>query len=147
MDVAVSAMAVSVALEVAAYAIPPGAASALGHGAGVGTTRGLDAVSFFMDAMIWGPLGVSVLCAGIAMWQARLFPWPLWVLAVVAGIGGIVAAAFATAPSVSGVAGAGTTLAALAFWVWMLWAGVLLVLRTPRRDSRSADAASQGATG
>jgi hypothetical protein len=139
MDLAVPAMAVSVALETAAYAIPSGAAWAVGHGTGLDTVRGLDAVAFLMDAVIWGPIGIALLCSGIAMWQSRLFSWPLWALAVVAGVGGIVAGVFGTAPSMAGVTDAATTVAALCFWVWMLWTGVLLVLRTPSRAARSAE--------
>jgi multidrug transporter EmrE-like cation transporter len=147
MDLAVAAMAVSVALEIATYAIPSGAAWALGHGSGLAVTRGLDSVSFTLNQMLWGPIGVSVLCAGIAMWQARLFPWPLWALALLSGVSGAVVAAVASSPSWYGVADAGTSVTALAFWIWMLWSGVLLVIRTPSRAARAPETSAEQLSG
>lgn len=139
MDLAVLAMTVSVTLEIATYAIPAGTAWALGHGSGLAVTRALDSVSFTMNSMVWGPIAVSMLCAGIAMWRARLFPWPLWALALLSGVSGLFVAGVLAEPSQSDVADAVTSVTALSFWVWMLWGGVLLVLRTPSRASRSPE--------
>ena len=81
MDLAVGAMVISVALEIATYAVVAGAAWA-----GGGSTRALDSVAFQLNDMLFGPLGVSLLCAGAAMWLSGLFGRVLPGVALVAGV-------------------------------------------------------------
>lgn len=131
MDVAVLAMTVSVAVEVAVYAVVAGAAWYLDAGGGLATTRALDAVAYQSNEMLWGPAGVSLLCAGAAMWRSALFPRVLAGLALVAGgLLGVVGLAL-VAPRFADLAN-GLTSGALLFWVWMLWTGVLAWRATPR---------------
>lgn len=126
MDLAVAAMTVSVVLEIATYAMASGASWAVMHGSPVSTVRVADAVAFQTDQMIWAPLGASLVCAGISMWQSALFVRVLPVLAVAAGVAGLVAGAALAAPAQQGVADGVTSLAALGFWVWMVWTGVVV---------------------
>lgn len=137
MGLAVAAMLASVVVEIATYAIVSGAAWAHAHGSDMSTLRGLDATAFQLNQMIFGPLGVAVLCAGIAMWTARLFPRVLSGLALVSGVLLILAGAAATAPKLSDVMNV-LTFGVLAFWVWMLWLGVLL-WRSRRGRSPAGD--------
>ncbi|MGH3508883.1 MAG: hypothetical protein ACRDPI_01470, partial [Nocardioidaceae bacterium] len=85
MDVAVVAMAVSVTVEIVVYAVSAGAAWSLERGGSVAVTRALDAVAFQTNLMIYGPMGFSVLCAGLAMWRSGLFGRALSALAMVGG--------------------------------------------------------------
>jgi hypothetical protein len=124
MDVAVAAMAVSVALEIAVYGVAAGASWSLTNGGSLATTRTLDAVAFQLNWMLYGPLGVSVLCAAVAMWRSTSFS------RVLAGLGLLAGAAFTAvglalvAPRLAGGAEALSSAAAL-LWIWMLWTGVV----------------------
>jgi hypothetical protein len=122
MDVAVAAMTVSVALEVATFAITTGIAQAPADAVAV---RMLDSSAHVLDNVVAGPLAVSVLCTGIAMWQSALFA--RWLAAVGAGIGAVltVAALALMGPSRSGALDAATSVFLL-WWVWLLWVGVVL---------------------
>jgi len=137
MDFAVAAMAISVALEVASYAVVAAAARLASTGADSGLVVALDAAAFWLDLIIFGPAGVSLLAAGAAMLRSRLFPSWLSVVALVAGaagtIGCVVSAGTAGA-SASGLGDALSAVAALGMWIWMLVTGVLLW-----RASRPAD--------
>jgi hypothetical protein len=85
MDVAVAAVAVSVTLEVTAYALVAGAARLAAVGADSGLVVALDGAAFWLDLLISGPAGVSLLAARAAMLRSRLFPrWLSWI-ALVAG--------------------------------------------------------------
>lgn len=142
MDVAVVAMAVSVALEVVVYAVAAGAAWALGHGGSAATTRTLDAVASSASEMLYGPLGVAMLCAGVAMWRSGLFPRVLCGLALVSGVACTAIGLALTAPRFAAVAGA-LSAAALLLWIWMLWTGVVCWrARRPGVSLVSPDAAS-----
>ncbi|HEX7188274.1 MAG TPA: hypothetical protein VF423_08625 [Actinomycetes bacterium] len=85
-----------------------------------------------MIVLIWGPIGVSLLAAGLAMWASGAFPaWLPW-LGLAAGVAGILACVVLGAgtdgsPPVAGEALA--TVAALAMWVWMVGTGVVLFRR------------------
>ncbi len=136
MGLAVAAMLASVVVEVATYAMVSGAAWARAQGSDTSTLRGLDAAAFQLDLMIYGPLGVAMLCAGIAMWTSRLFPRVLSALALVSGALPVCAAVAATAPKLSGLMDA-LTAAVLLFWVWMLWLGVLLWRAAPVTSPRA----------
>jgi hypothetical protein len=131
MDLAVAAMTVSVTLEIATYAMVAG-------GAWVGPSsalRTLDGAAFVLDDMIWGPAGVSLLCAGAAMWFSGLFNKLLSGLALVAGVLITVAGLVATGPSQNQILQT-LTAAALLMWIWMLWTGVVVWRATPARTAR-----------
>lgn len=124
MDGAVAAMTVSVALEVAVYGVAAGASWSLANGGSLATTRTLDAVSFQLNWMLYGPLGVSVLCATVAMWRSGAFSRVLAGLGLLAGVGCTVLGLAFVAPRLSAGAEALSSAAAL-LWVWMLWTGVV----------------------
>lgn len=132
MEIAVAAMAVGVVLEIATYALVSGASWALVHGAQVGTVRALDAAAFQLNQMLFGPTGVAVLCAGIAMWHSGLFPRVLSGLGVVAGVLIAVVGLALVAPKYADLADALTS-AVVLFWVWMLWTGVFVWRARPSR--------------
>jgi len=146
MDLAVGAMTVSVVIEIVVYAVTSGAAWAIAHGASVSDIRVVDAVAFQTNQMIYGPLGVSLVCAAVAMWRSGLFARALAALGLVAGVGGILIGLAFDAPATAGVAQA-LSFANLLFWVWMIWTGVVL-WRAPRSTPEpvSGRAGGQGAT-
>jgi hypothetical protein len=133
MNLATAAMAVSVTVEIATYAIVAGAARSTDKGGSLATIRSIDAVAFGLNNMIFGPLGVAVLCAGLAMWRSGLFNRVLPWLAIVSGALLVLAAAALQAPSLSAVAGP-FTLAVPLFWIWMIWTGVVCSRAAPPRD-------------
>lgn len=137
MDVAVAAMTVSVALEVATYALAAGIAQAP---AGAEAVRMLDSSAHVLNNVVDGPLAVSVLCTGIAMWQSGLFA--RWLAAVGAGIGAVltVAALVLMGPSRSGALDVVTSVVLL-WWMWLVWVGVVLW-----RHRRPASSATIGAS-
>lgn len=134
MDVAVVAMAVSVALEVVVYAVAAGAASSLDNGGSAGTTRTLDAVASGISGMVYGPLGVSMLCAGVATWRSGLFSRSLCGLALVAGLACTTIGLALTAPRFAGAADTFSA-AALLIWIWMIWTGVACWRARPRQSA------------
>ncbi len=140
-DFAVLAMAVSVVLEVTAYAIASGGTFAAASGADQSTIVGIDGVANFVNLVLAAPIGVSVLAASIAMVRSRLFPaWLSWV-GIAAGIvtcvyGVIVGPAFAAGGTCqSALCTTGTVLPGIAqaisvtlvaAWIWMIATGVVL---------------------
>ena len=132
LDLALGAMAISVALEVAAYGIVAATARLAADGASRGLLVGLDGTAYWLNLLIWGPLGVSVLACGLAMLRSHLYAsWLCW-LGVVAGAAGIVAClvtSFVTDSSGSGPADAMTSVPAMGMWVWMIATGIVLVRR------------------
>lgn len=125
MDVAVVAMAVSVALEVVVYAVAAGAAWALDRGGSLATTRALDAVAFVTNQTIYGPVGVSVLCAAVAMWRSGWFAKPLSALGIVAGVAFTALSLVLVGPRFTSAADVASA-AALPMWIWMVWTGVVV---------------------
>lgn len=125
MDAAVAAMAVSVALEVLVYSMASGASWSLGHGGSLGTVRVLDAAAFQINRTMYGPLGISLLCAGVAMWRSGVFARALPALAVVAGAGCTVIGLALVAPRYAGAADALSSVALL-MWIWMVWTGIIV---------------------
>jgi len=140
-DFAVLAMAVSVVLEITAYAIASGGTYAAASGADQSTIVGIDGVANFVNLILAAPIGVSVLAASIAMVRSRLFPaWLSW-LGVAAGLvacayGVIVGPAFAAGgtcgdalcspgSSLAGIAQA-ISVTLVAAWIWMIATGVVL---------------------
>ena len=137
MDLAVGAMAVSVVIEIVTYALVAGTAWSVGHGGSAGAVRTMDSAAFVLDEMLWGALGVSLVCAGLSMWVSGLFSRILSGLAVLGGVLGVVDALAFTAPRSSGLADAVSSGAALPFWIWMLWTGVVLWRARPAPAERA----------
>ena len=101
------------------------------------SVRTLDSAAYMLNYMIYGPLGVSLLCAGAAMWLSGLFGKVLAGVALVPGLlATLLGLAFA-APKFEDVAAA-LLFAPLLFWIWMLWAGVVCWRATPSRSSSPA---------
>ncbi len=129
LDLAVAAMAISVALEVAAYGVVAGAAQLADDGADGGLVVALDGIGYWLNLMIFGPIGVSILAAGFAMLRSRLFPvWLCWV-ALVAGVAAVLGSLLSAVTAGDDGAGLGdgvTSVAALGMWVWMIVTGVRL---------------------
>jgi hypothetical protein len=140
-DFAVIAMAVSVVLEVTAYAIAAGGTYAAASGADQSTIVGIDGTANFVNLILAAPIGVSVLSASVAMVRSRLFPaWLAW-LGVAAGLaacvyGVIVGPAFAaggtcgealcTGGSILPGLAQAISIALVAAWIWMIATGVVL---------------------
>jgi hypothetical protein len=132
-DFAVAAMAVSVILEIASYALA-GAAAQLAHNGGdPSAIVGVDAAGSWVNLMIFAPLGVAVLAAAGGQLRSHLFPaWLSW-LGVASGLVGVVLGlvagpAFAAGPGPFGNVQI-LSFATLGFWVWMLATGILLFRR------------------
>ena len=133
-DFAVGAMAVSVVLEIAAYALA-GAAAQLAHSGGDHSAIvAVDAAGSWLDIMIFAPIGMSILAAAYAQLRSRLFPaWLCW-LGVASGVIGcvlglVIGPAFAAGPGPYQTVQM-LSLATLGFWVWMLATGIILFRRT-----------------
>jgi hypothetical protein len=140
-DVALVAMGVSVALEVASFGLVATAGWLTDAGASASAVVSFDTGGSIVYLMAFGPLGVSVVTSSLAMLRSRAFPpWLGW-LGVVVGafavLGGILEAAatgktgtfhdLGTIPLNIGVAG---------FWIWIVVTGAILWRHTPR-TSRS----------
>jgi hypothetical protein len=134
LDFALGAMAISVVLEIAAYAIVAATARLAAAGAASSTLVALDGTSYWIDLFIFGPAGLAAVAGALAMYRSRAFPaWVTWV-GLVAGTAGIVACLVAgatTHTSTSGAADALSSVAAVGLWIWMLGVGVLLWRRSP----------------
>ena len=133
-DFAVGAMAVSVILEIASYALA-GAAAALAHAGGDrAAIVAVDAAGGWVNAMIFAPLGLSVLAAAYAQLRSGLFPaWLAWLGGASGGI--TVVLGLVIGPALAAGPGPFQTVqilsfATLGFWVWMLATGIILFRRT-----------------
>lgn len=131
MDLAVVAMAVGVAIEVATYGITTAAGLLADDRSGAGVLA-LDRAAFALNTMIFGPTGVAVLCAALAFWRSRLLPRALDAVGLLAGGVLTLAALALVAPRFTTLLDAATSVIVLV-WVWMVWLGVLFWRRTPRR--------------
>ena len=94
-DIAVAAMALSVAIEVISFGITASAAWIKSAGGAQSSVVALDAASSTVYSLVFGPIGVSVLSGSIAMVLSGLFPrWLSWIgvlggsLLIVGGITG-----------------------------------------------------------
>ena len=129
MDFAVVMMAISVAFELLTYIIFASAAQ-LGAAHSEGMIA-LEWTSGALNGLVFGTLGVSVLCSSWAMLRSELFPKALPILGLIGGIPLAIVPLFIS-PSLSSIGnglGAGTLL----FWIWMLWAGILLWKKAPKQ--------------
>jgi hypothetical protein len=138
-DFALGAMAVSVALEIATFAVAGGAVQAVAGGADQSTIVGIDAAANWLNLSVLAPFFVSVLAASFAMLRSRLFPaWLCW-LGLAAGVVGCVdgvisGPAFAAGGSFY-QASQLLSAAALAVWLWMLVSGVMLFRAAGRQPT------------
>lgn len=128
MDFAVVAAGVSVALEVAAFAMLAAAAD-LADAADTTALVVLDRAGGWLNAMIYGGLALAIVTSSWSMRRSGLFSTPLVVFGMVAGVG-LIATQLTVAPSTATLSES-LSLAVVLFWVWMLWTGVLLWRRTP----------------
>ena len=85
---------------------------------------------------IYGPIGVAVLWAAVAMLRSGLFARSLSVLGIFAGVALTVLGLALVGPRFTGIADA-VSAAALPMWVWMIWTGV--VVWRARRGPRDGD--------
>jgi hypothetical protein len=137
-NVAVAAMALSVAIEVVSFGITAAAAWIADRGGDQSAVVALDAASEVVFELVFGPIGVSVLAGSIAMVLSGLFPrWLGWV-GVVGGslliVGGIVGPGGVGATGTfHDVAGAFSSLPVPIVWIWMITTSVVLFRATPRR--------------
>lgn len=129
MDVAVAAMAAGVVLEVATYAMATAAAVLAGEGGATAGVVALDRAAFEINATLFGPTGVAVLCASLGLWRSGLLPRVLTVLGLASGAVLTITAATLTAPGLS-TAHDAAQFAVLLMWIWMVWSGVLFWRRT-----------------
>lgn len=129
-DFALAAMAVSVILEIAAYAVAGGAAQAAARGADPSTIVGIDAAAKWLDLNVIAPFSVAILVASFAMQRSRLFPaWLCWLglaAGVVGGVDGLIAGPAFQAGGSFYQASQLLQVAVLAAWIWMVATGVVL---------------------
>jgi hypothetical protein len=137
-DVAVAAMALSVAIEVVSFGLAAAAAWIADAKGDPSAVVALDSASEILFALVFGPIGVSVLAGSGGMLLARVFSrWLAWV-GVVGGalltLGGIVGpGALGADGTFHDVGGALTSVPVPIVWVWMIVAAIVLWHAAPRR--------------
>ena len=139
-DVALVVMAVSVTIEVLAYGLVAAGAWLEQAHASANSVVALDSAGSITDKLIFGPIGVSVVTASLAMLLSRLFPrWLTW-LGLIGGV--LLTAAGIIASSAQGAAGSwhnvGSVLGGVpvfAVWIWMIATSIILWRATPRTDA------------
>ena len=91
-----------------------------------------------------GAIGLSVLCSAWVMWRSGLAPRVLNILGIIAGVCIPLSAMF-IAPAFDTVR---TTLeiSVFIFFIWMMWAGVLLWIRTPKHTTVAVEGRSAPAS-
>jgi len=129
-DMALAAMAVSVVIEVARYALSAAAAQ-VAHLGDVSAVIALDAGGHWLNAMVVIPFGVAVASAAAAQRQSRLFPaWLVWgglasgLVVILDGFVGSLTLAGVTMPQILAVPNFAVPVA----WIWMIATGVVLWL-------------------
>jgi hypothetical protein len=139
-DVALVVMAVSVTIEVLAYGlVAAGAWLERAHANGSSVVA-LDTAGSVTDELIFGPIGVAVVAASLAMLLSRLFPsWLSW-LGLIGGV--LVTVAGIIASSAQGAAGTWHTLGGalagppeIAVLIWMIATSVIIWRATPRTEA------------
>ncbi len=139
-DIALVVMAVSVTIEVLAYGLVAAGVWLQHARASATSVIALDAAGSITDMLIFGPIGVSVVTAALAMLMSRLFPsWLSW-LGLLSGL--VLAAGGVVASSAEGSSGTWHTignvltgLPVLAAWVWMIVTSVIIWRATPRAEA------------
>jgi hypothetical protein len=136
-NIAVAAMALSVAIEAISFGITAAAAWVADAGGNQGAVVSLDAASEVVFQLVFGPIGVSVVAGSIAMIFSRLFPrWLGWV-GVIGGsllvVGGILGAGgLGASGTFHDVAGAFSSIPVPIVWIWMIATSIILFRATPR---------------
>ena len=142
-DVALVAMAVSVAIEVIGFGLVASGAWLADAHAEAGTIVALDGAGTVLSKLVFGPLGLCVVAGSLAMLVSQLFPrWLAW-LGLVAGalltFGGIVgASAQGATGSFHDIGGAFTGVPVLGFWIWMIATSIVLFRAAPRPEAAAA---------
>ncbi|HSS68668.1 MAG TPA: hypothetical protein VLK34_08955 [Nocardioidaceae bacterium] len=129
LEVGLAAIAISVALDSAAYSIAAAAAGLAADGAEDSIVVALDTAGHWLYGSAFGPLGAAVIAAGVATLRARVFPPMFCWLAIVAGgasLWGVVLLGVTEGEDESGLADVVTTTAALGIGAWMIIAGGIL---------------------
>ena len=142
-DLAVGAMALSVAIEVATYAVAAGVGQAATSGGDQSAVVTGNAISNLLASSIFSPLGLSVLAVSAVMLQSRLFWRWLCLLGIVAGLALCVEGVLGAAGSQSGAQlypGFLNPFGVFGFWVWMLVTGVILFRAAGKPRQRSSAA-------
>jgi hypothetical protein len=135
-DLAVAAMAVSVALELLSLVCVGTAQAFAQQGGQESTVIVFDTAAAIAWLCILAPLGLSVGCASWAMLSSRAFPTWIPALGIASGVlmafGGVVGGPGyledGTLRDLGGVGMGGIPL----FWMWMLASGIYLWRRTAR---------------
>lgn len=137
-NIAVAAMALSVAIEVVSFGLAAAAAWVADGKAAPDAVVALDTASEIVFGLVFGPIGVSVVAGSIAMILSRLFPrWLGWV-GLLGGsflvAGGIVApGGLGATGTFHNVAGALSGIPIPVVWIWMISTSVVLFRAAPRR--------------
>lgn len=137
-NIAVAAMALSVAIEVISFGITAAAAWVAEGGENQSAVVALDAASEVVFELVFGPIGVSVLAGSLAMILSGLFPrWLGWAGVVGGGlltVGGIFGlGGLGGSGTFHNVAGALSSLPVPIVWVWMIGTSIVLFRAAPRR--------------
>ncbi len=137
-NVAVAAMALSVAIEVIGFGLTAATAWVAEAGGNQSAVVALDAAGTVVFDLVFGPIGVSVLAGSIAMLLSRLFPrWLSWVgvlggsLLTVGGILGV--GGLGASGTFHDMAGALSGFPVAIVWIWMIGTSVVLFRATTRR--------------
>jgi ethanolamine utilization microcompartment shell protein EutS len=136
LDVAVAAMAVSVAVEIVQLGLVATAGWLAEAGADPSAIAGLDAAATVLFGLVLAPVGASVLAGSVAMVASGLFPrWVGW-LGVIAGalvvVGGVVSTTGAgDSGTVADLADPLTGPPVALFWIWMLATSIVLFRNVP----------------
>jgi hypothetical protein len=138
LDVAVGAMAISVAIEIVQLGLTSTAAWLAESGVEPAPVVGLDGAATVLFTLIIAPIGASVVAASTAMLLSGLFPrWLGWLGVIAGGLviaGGIVGATGAgDAGTIHDLADPLTGPPVAAFWLWMIATSVVLFRRAPAR--------------
>jgi hypothetical protein len=141
LDLAVGAMIVSVAVEIASLSLPAAAAWVADNGGSADAIVALDAAASIMFLMVFAPIGISVLALAAVMLQPpHLFRrWLGWLgaaggtLAIVGGL--LAAAALGDDGNFKDVGGTPSAIGVLFFWIWMVATSVVLWRASPRRSA------------
>jgi hypothetical protein len=137
MDVALGAMAISVAVEIVQLGLTATAAWLAEAGTDPGPIVALDGAATVLFALVVAPVGAAVVASSLAMLKSGLLPrWLGWL--------GLIDGALVIAGGIVGASGAGDSGAihdladpltgppVVIFWLWMIATSVVLFRRAPR---------------
>jgi hypothetical protein len=135
LDLAVGAMAVSVAIEVTSYGLVGAGAWLADRQVDAGAIAALDAACTILTFAVYGTAAVSILAASLTMYESRLLA--RWIAWVGLAAGALLAAGAAIGPAALGehggfhdVGSALTSVPVAGLWLWMIATSVVLFRRT-----------------